>query len=47
MDKETRMWWEYLNYGLAAFGLLIVWFIRRLVRARARRRERLLIAGRA
>jgi len=47
MDKETRVWWEYLNYGLAAFGLLSVWSIRRLVRARARRRERLLIAGRA
>lgn len=46
MDKEARMIWEYMNYGLAAFGLLSVWGLRRLVRARARRREQLLIAGR-
>jgi len=47
MGKEARMLWEYLNYGLAAIGLLTVWGIRRRVLARARQRERLLIAGRA
>ena len=46
MSKEARMLWEYINYGLAAFGLLTVWALRRLVRARTRRREQRLIAGR-
>ena len=46
MSKEVRMIWEYLNYGLAALGLLTVWGLRRMVRSRARRREQLLIAGR-
>jgi ABC-2 type transport system permease protein len=46
MSKEARMLWEYLNYGLAAFGLLTVWGLRKVVRGRARRREHLLIAGR-
>jgi len=46
MGKEARMGWEYLNYGLAALGLLTVWGLRRIVRARARRHEHLLIAGR-
>ena len=47
MSKEVRMFCEYLNYGLAAFGLLIVWGGWRLVRARTRRHEQLLISGRA
>ncbi|MGD9949540.1 MAG: Gldg family protein [Desulfobulbus sp.] len=46
MSKETRMAWEYLNYGLAAGGLLVVWALRRMVWARARRRELALIEGR-
>ena len=45
MGKEERMVWEYLNYGLAAFGLLIVWGLRRWIKARTRRREQLLIGG--
>ncbi|MCL1980578.1 MAG: Gldg family protein [Proteobacteria bacterium] len=47
MDKEERMWWEYLNYGLAAVGLLVVWGLHRLIRTRSRRRELMSIAGRA
>ncbi|MDR2550346.1 MAG: Gldg family protein [Desulfobulbus sp.] len=47
MDKEERMLWEYLNYGLAAVGLLAVWGLHRLIRSRSRRRELMLIAGRA
>lgn len=47
MSKEARMLWEYLNYGMAAFGLLTVWGLRQVVRGRARRREHMLIAGRA
>jgi ABC-2 type transport system permease protein len=46
MSKEMRMTWEYLNYGLAACGLLVVWGLRRLVRMRVRRRELALIGGR-
>ncbi|MGE4560386.1 MAG: DUF4350 domain-containing protein [Desulfobulbus sp.] len=46
MSKETRMAWEYLNYGLAACGLLVVWVVRRLMRTQARRRELALIGGR-
>jgi len=46
MSKETRIVWEYLNYGLAACGLLIVWFLRRLAWTRARRDELALIEGR-
>lgn len=47
IDKEGRMLWEYLNYGMAGLGLLMVWGLRRLVETKARRREALLIAGRA
>jgi len=46
MSKEGRMFWEYLNYGFAALGLLTVWGLRRLVRARARKRELVLLSGR-
>jgi ABC-2 type transport system permease protein len=46
MSKEERMIWEYVNYGLAGLGLLSVWGVWRLVRSRARRRERMLVAGR-
>lgn len=46
MSREARMFWEYLNYGLAALGMLAVWGGWRLVRARTRQREQLLAAGR-
>lgn len=35
MEQESRVFWEYLNYGMALFGLLIVWLMRRRVRQRA------------
>ncbi|MCL2457379.1 MAG: Gldg family protein [Desulfobulbus sp.] len=47
MDKAERMRWEYLNYGLAAVGLLIVWGLHRTIQTRSRRRELMLVAGRA
>lgn len=47
MSREGRMFWEYLNYGFAALGLLTVWGLRHLVRARARKRELVLLSGRA
>lgn len=46
ISKEARMLLEYLNYGMAAFGLLMVWWIWRIAQARARQREQLLVAGR-
>ena len=45
MGAGARAFWEYLNYGLAAAGLLVVWGAHRLVLARTRRRERQLVAG--
>ena len=36
MDRPTQRFWEYLNYGLALFGLLFVWGWRRWHRARRR-----------
>lgn len=47
ISREGRMFWEYLNYGMAALGLLMVWGVWRFVQARARRREALLTAGRS
>ncbi|MEJ2591186.1 MAG: Gldg family protein [Candidatus Thiodiazotropha sp.] len=29
LDRSSQVFWEYLNYGLALFGLFIVWLIRR------------------
>ena len=34
MDQATRLFWEYLNYGLALFGLGVVWLMRRWLRQR-------------
>ncbi len=45
MSKEARMLWEYLNYGLAVLGMLVVWGGWRFVRARTRHREQLLVSG--
>jgi ABC-2 type transport system permease protein len=35
LDQKTPMFWEYLNYGLALLGLLVVWLIRRQSNRRA------------
>ncbi len=29
LDRESQLFWEYLNYGLPLFGLLLIGFIRR------------------
>ncbi|WP_456387844.1 Gldg family protein [Desulfolithobacter sp.] len=34
MDQSTRLFWEYLNYGLALLGLLLVWLWRGALRRR-------------
>jgi ABC-2 type transport system permease protein len=28
LSRESQMFWEYLNYGLALLGLFLVWLIR-------------------
>ena len=35
MARETRIFWEYLNYGLALLGLLLVWMSQKAMRKRA------------
>ncbi len=48
MDRKTRMFWEYLNYGLALIGLGLIWLIRKLFQKRAvTRYERILNIRRA
>jgi ABC-2 type transport system permease protein len=47
LAQETRMFWEYLNYGLALAGLLLIAVIRARVNARTRRRHAELLAGTA
>jgi ABC-2 type transport system permease protein len=43
MDRDLQVIFEYLNYGLAFFGLFLVWLVRRrLVRRRERRHMALL-----
>ena len=31
MEQNTRLFWEYLNYGLALMGLLLVWFLHKFL----------------
>ena len=38
LDRDTQMFWEYLNYGLALLGLVVVWLIRRQVNTQAQQR---------
>ncbi len=48
MDRRSRMFWEYLNYGLALVGLGLIWIFRRLAVRRAMARyQRILSTGRA
>ncbi len=36
MTRDLQLFWEYLNYGLALFGLVLVWLVRRSLRKRTR-----------
>ena len=48
MASGQRLFWEYLNYFLAAFGLAIIWILKAMTRKRAKTRYRLLLQeGRA
>ena len=43
MGKSRQMFWEYLNYGLALVGLIIVWLIKRYLDKRVLARHRRLL----
>lgn len=45
MDRETQIFWEYLNYGLALLGLILVWIVQQQVRRAAKSRYTLLLEG--
>ena len=48
LDRESQLFWEYLNYGLALLGLLLVYIVYRRGRANARVRYQAILAqGRA
>ncbi len=36
MTRNVQFFWEYLNYGLALLGLLVVWLVRRTMRKRTK-----------
>jgi ABC-2 type transport system permease protein len=38
LDRDSQVFWEYLNYGLALFGLFVLWLIRRQMNRQARHR---------
>ncbi len=38
LDQEAQVFWEYLNYGLALLGLLLVWLVRRRIDRQAQQR---------
>jgi len=47
LDKNSQMFWEYLNYGLAVFGLLVIWLVRGQARTSARKRHAAILGGAA
>ena len=44
MERSGQLFWEYLNYGLALLGLLVVWLWRRWVRGAEQARYRTILA---
>jgi ABC-2 type transport system permease protein len=38
LSRDSQLFWEYLNYGLAFAGLLLVWLVKAFVVARRRNR---------
>jgi len=44
LDRETQMFWEYLNYGLGLAGLALVYVLERRARARRRARQEAILA---
>ncbi len=44
MQRNSQLFWEYLNYGLALLGLVVVWLWRRWVRRSERVRYQSILA---
>ncbi len=44
MEQSTRLFWEYLNYGLALLGLVLVWLWRRVLQKRKQSRYNRILA---
>jgi len=38
MSRDMQMVWEYVNYALAAAGLVLIWFIKRSIARRSEKR---------
>jgi ABC-2 type transport system permease protein len=38
LDRQAQVFWEYLNYGLALLGLLMIWLLRRRYQRQAQLR---------
>ena len=45
MEADTRVFFEYLNYGLIVLGLFVVFVIDRSIRVRARQNYQQLLAA--
>lgn len=45
LDKDAQMFWEYLNYGLALLGLVVVWLVRRQTNKRTRNHYKAVLAS--
>ena len=45
MSRETQMFWEYCNYGLALFGLALVWLLKRYLARQSAGRYRAVLAA--
>lgn len=45
LNRSTQIFWEYLNYGLAALGLFVIWMIRRLMISRTKYQQQLMLSG--
>lgn len=45
MSKEMQMFWEYCNYGLALFGLILVWLLKRYQTLQSAKRYRDVLAA--
>ncbi len=45
MTRNMQLFWEYLNYGLAFFGLVLVWVVRKSIRKSTKKRHVALLQG--
>lgn len=39
MTRDLQLLFEYVNYGLALFGLIVIWFIRKMISKRTKQRH--------